>query len=320
MVLRLLFGLGAGGVGQVYMMPDIGGIAARVCRMLDGPLRTTSGLPRLTFLEMPIQDGPADTLLATEKMVAAGVGAIVVLGGDGTHRLVAQASAVVPITALSTGTNNVFPSIREATTAGLATALVAAGGIPLEEATEGNKFLRVSVNGSKQEIALVDICVSTALWTGSRALWNVEELDQLFVSFAEADAIGLSSIAASFHPVSRSAGHGLRLDLAPLDEAAFQVRATIGPGLILPVGVVDVQEIRPGEKSRVRARKGVIALDGEREIEFRQGDRIAIQLEKSGPRTIKVERVLRQAAERGLLTELNGPGNCWEGWERRRGG
>ena len=54
--------------------------------------------------------------------------AIVVLGGDGTHRVVAEARGDVPLCALSTGTNNVFPELREATVAGLATGLVATGG------------------------------------------------------------------------------------------------------------------------------------------------------------------------------------------------
>ena len=308
MVVRLLSGLSAGGVNEVWMMPDLGGIANRVQRILQSRQKSAAGWPRLTFLDMPVQDGPSDTLLATERMVSAGVKAIVVLGGDGTHRLVAQASADVPVTALSTGTNNVFPSIREATTAGLATALVATGKLGREESTESNKILRILVNGSSREIALVDVCVSTTLWIGSRALWSAQGLDQLFVSFAQADSIGLSSIAASLRPVSRRAGHGLRLDLAPLEEAPFCVRATIGPGLIQPVGVAGVYEMQPGERHEVRADRGVIALDGEREIEFRHGDRVEIQLEEEGPRTIDVERVLSQAARRGLLTERNGPG------------
>ena len=60
-------------------------------------------------------------------MRAAGAAAIVVLGGDGTHRVVAKACGDVPLCALSTGTNNAFPEMREATVAGLATGLVATG-------------------------------------------------------------------------------------------------------------------------------------------------------------------------------------------------
>jgi predicted polyphosphate/ATP-dependent NAD kinase len=63
---------------------------------------------------MQVQDGPTDTVGAVERMAAARVSAIVVLGGDGTHRLVAATCGQIPLMALSTGTNNVFPEMREA--------------------------------------------------------------------------------------------------------------------------------------------------------------------------------------------------------------
>ena len=302
MISRLLSALGAGGVEEVYMMPDVGGISLRLRRMLQ-----TSSLqprPRVTFFDMPVEDSAADTLLAAERMLAAGVGAIVVLGGDGTHRLVAQVCGDTPLTALSTGTNNVFPSVREATIAGLATALVATGQIAAGEATSCNKALRVTVNGTR-DLALVDICVSTSLWIGSKALWRADDLCQLFVAFAEADAVGLSSVAGLLRPVSRRTQAGVRLDLAPLEEAAVTVTAPIAPGLIVPVGVAAVHDMRPGERQTVCAPRGVIALDGEREIEFSDGDRVVVWLDANGPRTIDIDRVMACAAQSGLLTRAH---------------
>jgi predicted polyphosphate/ATP-dependent NAD kinase len=257
--------------------------------------------PRVTFFDMPVEDSGADTLLAVERMVEAGVGAIVVLGGDGTHRLVARVCGDTPLTALSTGTNNAFPSVREATVAGLATALVATGQIAAEEATSCNKALRVAVNGTR-DLALVDVCVSTAPWTGSKALWRADDLCQLFVAFAEADAIGLSSVAGLLRPVSRRTRAGVRLDLAPPDEAAVTVTAPIAPGLIVPIGVAAVHDMRPGEHQAVCVSRGVIALDGEREIEFGDGDQISVWLDDNGPRTIDIDRVMACAAQGGLLT------------------
>ena len=302
MISRLLSALGAGGVEQVYMMPDAGGISRRLLRMLQTP--SLQPRPLVTFFDMPVVDSAADTLLAVERMVEAGVGAIVVLGGDGTHRLVAQVCGDTPLTALSTGTNNVFPALREATIAGLATALVATGQVTDDGATCSNKALRVSVNGTR-DLALVDICVSTALWTGSKAVWRTDSLSQLFVAFAEADAIGLSSVAGLIRPVSRRDHAGIRLDLAPPGEAALTVTAPIAPGLVVPVGVAAVYDMLPGERQTICAPQGVIALDGEREIEFSDGDRVAVWLDDDGPRTIDVERVMARAAHSGLLTSTD---------------
>ena len=113
----------------MLMIPDRGGIAERVRRAVASNVPDNHA-PKLVFLDMQVEDGPADTVQGAAQMAAAGAKAIVVLGGDGTQRLVAGACGEVPIVPLSTGTNNVFPESREATIAGLATGLVAAGKIP----------------------------------------------------------------------------------------------------------------------------------------------------------------------------------------------
>ena len=79
------------------------------------------------------------------------------------------------------------------------------------------------------------------------------------------------------------------------------VRAPIAPGLIVPVGVGKIHEIFPGDTQTVRAQQGVIALDGERKIEFGDSNGVTIWLDRNGPKTIQVERVMEFAAQEGLL-------------------
>lgn len=308
MVERLLSGLAATGVGRVYMMPDLGGIASRVLQAIENHARLSGDpWPAVSFLDMAIEDGPEDTPRAVESMVAEGVRAIVVLGGDGTNRLVAAACGSVPILPLSTGTNNVFPAMREATVAGLAAGLIASGRVPETEGTFTNKLLKVELDGRARDTALVDLCVSSELFVATRALWKIDSLNELFVAFAEADAIGLSAIAGFLRPVPRAADYGLRLRLAPPAGAPMVVRAPIAPGLIVPVGVVSVDELVPGRAVALSASKGVIALDGEREIEFQENDRVAVRLEREGPRTVDIERVMACAARTGMLVRRAGP-------------
>jgi predicted polyphosphate/ATP-dependent NAD kinase len=234
-------------------------------------------------------------------MVTAGARAIVVLGGDGTQRLAAGACGEVPIMPLSTGTNNVFPESREATIAGLATGLVATGKIFGAEATVRNKILRLEMDGVHKDIAVVDISVSENRWVGSKALWRPEALDQIFVTFAEPDAIGLSSVAGLIRPTSRRAPHGLRIDLAPPGRAKVTLMCPIGPGLIVPVGIENVQEIRSGEIQHLRLTQGTIALDGEREVEYSSRRHATVRLDGQGPYTIDVAKVMQRAAEERLL-------------------
>ena len=330
MVQRTLAALGAVGVGRVLVMTDLGGIAAGVLRARQRGLGDTAGWPEVEFLDLPLTETASDTTAAVTAMVERGVGAIVVLGGDGTNRVVAGACGDVPIVSLSTGTNNVFPELREATVAGLAAGLVAAGRVAPEAVCRRNKMLVVeglalakptahvgSANarggvggpggaggtGGRRELALVDVCVTTHTAVAARAVWDADTLRALFVTFAEPDAIGLSAIAGLVHPVGRDEPFGLALELAPAALARRRVRAPIGPGLVVDVGVERVTVMGPGQPWPLPAGPGTIALDGERELEP-DGAAPTVRLDLGGPRTIDVRRTLARAAEDSLLCDV----------------
>ena len=133
---------------------------------------------------------------------------IVVLGGDGTARAAAAPSGDVPLLPLSTGTNNAFPEMWEATVAGTAAGLLATGRVSAGEVTHRCKALHVRA-GEAHEIALVDVCVTTVAHVAAKALWQPATLRELYCTFAEPHAIGLSSIAGLLHPVARTDSHGV---------------------------------------------------------------------------------------------------------------
>jgi predicted polyphosphate/ATP-dependent NAD kinase len=297
--------LGATGVKRVLLVPDRGGIAERVQRIV-ATQTSHERWPKVDSLEMTVEDGPIDTVRGAERMLAAGVGALVVLGGDGTQRLAASACGDVPLMTLSTGTNNVFAELHEPTIAGLATGLVATRQVSAAEATVRNKVLRLEVNGVARDLAMVDICVSDHRWVGSKALWRPDTLDQIFVAFADPGAIGLSSIAGLLRPVPRRAAYGLRVDLAPAERAVLTLACPIAPGLVMPVGIEGSHEIQMGEVQNLRLRQGVIALDGEREWAFTSEQRLTVRLDNLGPLTIDVDSVMARAAQDGLLV-VNSP-------------
>ncbi|WP_163506335.1 ATP-NAD kinase family protein [Fodinicola acaciae] len=303
MVQRMLTGFGLLGVDRVLMSTDLGGISAAVYRAV----RTHTGppWPDVDFLDQdPITQTATDTTLAVTRMVAAGARAIVCLGGDGTARVAAAACADVPLMPLSTGTNNAFPQLREATVAGLAVGLLATGLVDADLATHRAGVLEV-VCGSRAEVALVDVCVSTARHVGARALWDTTALTELYCCFAEPDAIGLSSIPGQLCPSSRSSPDGVELSLAP--DGKPVVYAPIAPGLVVPVGVRTFGVLPAGSVRTVAAESGVIALDGEREIEFGpSGPRPTVRLRADGPRCIDIGAVMHAAAARGLLHHAQG--------------
>src|SRR6266849_8585694 len=269
MIQRMLTALDAVGVHRVLLSADLGGISASVFRAI-GRRRSQDGRwPEVEFLDgQPIRQTAQDTVDAVRRMVTAGARVIVCLGGDGTARVAASAIGDVPMLAVSTGTNNVFPAVREATIVGLAAGLVATRAVPAEDATTRAKLLEVRV-GDRAETALVDVAVSTERHVGARAVWNPATVTQLFCAFAEPDAIGLSSVLGQLSPVARHEPHGVTARLAV--DAPRQVLAPIAPGLVVPVGVRGIEPMHPGSVYPVDAQAGVIAVDGERELTFGPG-------------------------------------------------
>jgi predicted polyphosphate/ATP-dependent NAD kinase len=305
MVQRMLGALGALGVERVLMMPDLTGICAGVHRARQR-LPASPGLawPALEILDTFAEESVRDTVAAVERMVAEGARVIVVLGGDGTHRAVAAHCGDVPLATLSSGTNNVFPDLREATVTGLAAGLVALGRVPPEVALRRQKRLLVSsARGAAAEIALVDACASTLAHVGARALWEPDTLSELAVAFAEPDAIGLSSVAGLLHPVRRDEPHGLYLRLAPprSPQARMTVAAPIAPGLVREIGVAAIEILAPAAPRLLATGVGTLALDGEREVELVEADRPTVTLDLHGPLTIDVPATLGWAARHGAL-------------------
>jgi predicted polyphosphate/ATP-dependent NAD kinase len=308
MVHRVMAGLGATGVERILMMPAGAGVGETLQRRLTGGSAhgTDQPMPALELVEMRMTDSAADTAEAVRRMVAEGVRAIVVLGGDGTHRMVAKHCGDTPLCALSTGTNNAFPEMREATVAGMATGLVAGGRVD-GRALRRHKVLRVEGNGGAvRDEALVDVAVSTRRWVGARALWRPEDTTELFVTFATPGSVGLSAIAGLLEPTPRSAAHGLHIRLCDSATAAHVITVPVAPGLLAPVGVESVRRLGPHESVDLERAVGSLALDGEREVEFGADDALCVRLDPSGPVTIDVESVMGQAAREGMLRR--GPG------------
>jgi predicted polyphosphate/ATP-dependent NAD kinase len=303
MILRMLAPFGTLGIDRVLLNTDMGGISAAVLRAVRAhrPDRDPPW-PEVQFLEDdPITQSADDTTLAVRRMAALGARVIICLGGDGTARVAAGACGDVPLLPLSTGTNNVFPELREATVAGLAAGLIATGALPPHSTTTRRPVLEV-VAGGRREIALVDVALCASGHVGSRALWDPAALRELYCSFAEPDAIGLSSIPGLLCPSGRNEPDGIALTLGPAAESPFVVHAPIAPGLVAPVGVRSWKPLRSGETIEVGSRSGVLSVDGEREIELDGGPAPTVRLRADGPRCVDVHRALALAAQEGLLS------------------
>lgn len=304
MVYRMMVGLGAVGVEQVLMMPAEAGVSESLRRHLRGHAREKRSVPELELVEMTVRSDARDTVEAVEAMLERDVSAIVVLGGDGTNRVVARCCEDVPLCTLSTGTNNAFPRMREATVAGIATGLVATGQLG-EDVLRREKILHVGLNGDPDyDCALVDVAVCSERFVGARAVWRAEDVSELFVTSASPHAVGFSSVAGLLDQISRNEEHGLHVRLTNSDDSDLALTIPLAPGLVVPIYVSEHQHIQPDETLQIEPFSGSLALDGEREIEIGERNRATVRLDTNGPVTIDVEATMQEAARRNLL---NGP-------------
>lgn len=295
-VRRILLGLEAMGVARVSYMPDYYGIIERA---LDG-LSVNFKMDRLEFyLNMDQRDSTEAARLMAEQ----NAGCIVTLGGDGTNRVVAKGAGSVPIMPVSTGTNNVFPFMIEATVAGMAAGLVATGKIAAMEAAVRHACLEVVLDDETVDIALVDAVVCDDYFLGSRAIWKTATIKQVFLNRAGPDNIGFSSIGGFFRTVAPEDPEGLRLDLG---AGGTIVTAPLAPGIITPVSIKAQSKMVCGEMYAIQHRPCVIALDGEREVEVKKDQQAFIRVSATGPMVVDASKTMAAAQKHGTLLNPNG--------------
>ena len=112
-ITRFVKGLAYKGVRNIYFMPDKSGLFRPCIDELKNDIE-------VNFLDTKHFDGPQQTLYASKLIKELDCACVLVLGGDGTNRLVAKEVGNVPIIPISTGTNNAFPIMIDPTVAGLA--------------------------------------------------------------------------------------------------------------------------------------------------------------------------------------------------------
>jgi len=105
--------------------------------------------------------------------------------------------------------------MTEGTTAGIAAGLLARKIVADGEVTTTMKKIRFLAEGLEKISPSSMRSWSRNSFIGARAIWDVEEIKQIFLTRAEPGAIGISSIGAALHPVDCRDPFGLRIELGP---------------------------------------------------------------------------------------------------------
>jgi predicted polyphosphate/ATP-dependent NAD kinase len=291
-VRRVLVGLVAAGADEVAYLDDRHGIVRTALEDERAPLRSTA----VAATEMA---NALDTISAARALKDVGCDVVITLGGDGTNRAFALGWRDAPLIPMSTGTNNVFPMLVEATIAGAAAGLIASGKISIDEVSTQHKAIEVTIEGEREDLALIDAVLSNERFVGARALLAPEQWQIALLTRADPAAVGMTAIGGLLTPLGDQDEHGLLLELGG-EDSGDRVNAPIAPGYYREVAVRTNRLFNFGEEVTVQG-PGVLAFDGERERVLKPGQHATFRLSRSGPVVVDVEKTLHLAAEKGCF-------------------
>ncbi|NLC73271.1 MAG: ATP-NAD kinase [Ruminococcaceae bacterium] len=299
---RIVLAAQALGVNEIFFMPDTFMIGYAVLDSLESDRVLCS---KISVLDFEIEAGLADTVRSAKLMEELKVGCIIVLGGDGTSRAAAKSICTTPMISVSTGTNNVYPTMMEGTVVGMAAAAVALMEDPYSCCIH-DKRLEISINGFLRDIALIDGVLSDDLFAGAKAIWDPCSLRFIAVSRCHPATIGFSSVAGAINVVEDTDDYGFAVTLnSGISKSSDRiVRAPIAAGVIAPVVVSNAERLdldKPYEFEIIRP--GMIALDGERELRVNPGDIVSINVSRNGPYRVNTRKALELAVQLGMFED-----------------
>lgn len=336
---RMILGAQDLGVEEIFIMPDHHNIGNNILSTLKHNNDLKANIKVLDFKPL---GNEKDTIQATKMFKDHSVDCIIVLGGDGTSRLVASVKTNIPIIPISTGTNNVYPDFHEGTTVGMAAAVVCSFGVQ-EEYIYRDKIIEIYKNGQVVDYALVDVGITNQPFIGNRAIEKIGDIDELIVSRSHPASIGFSSVIgvqaiskvlddfgfrAKFNteltrsnsPASIGGGFqraakssmdsaNIQWDLnPPLNEVSFNrgsssVLAPFTPGKMTPVRMEAPVKMDLDEMYVTKPdSRGSISLDGERTLHFEEGELLGFVIRRKGPLRVNVEAALEYGVREGFFS------------------
>jgi len=276
------------GADRLVMSSDSHRLAERAVAGLGGSIE---------YVEGPRTGSHLDTIACAETMWKQDVGTVVALGGDGTCRDVATGWPDVPLIAISTGTNNVFPAAIDGTAAGVAAALVATGSVQLDEVSARSKRVSIHIDDPSKssvvhEEALVEAALISTTFVGARAVTDPSSVRWVVACLADPASTGLSGVAGRLHPIGRGDDAGV---LIRLGSGGRRLRVPLAPGTFATLDVASVEPLPMATPIELGGR-GVIAYDGERTSPVADDATVTVSIERSGPQVIDVRTVMATAA------------------------
>lgn len=299
---RVVVGAQAMGVDLIVMMPETFNMAYRAVNDL---IKSDQLDCEVEVMDYHIYGMTRDTEEAARRLEAdPRIGCIVSLGGDGTNRAIAKHIHTTPLISISTGTNNVYPEWVEGTVAGLAAGLVAKEAELLCQYLIRQKRIDIAINGEPRDIALVDAVLSNDPIIGSKAIWRTTQIKSIFVTRCHPASIGFSAIAGVRQLIRKEDNFG---GYVHLGDEYDKLVAPVAPGIVELIAVSEMTQMPLKKEVVIEVEeRGTLALDGERELYVKPGDKVSFTITRKGPRQVLVKDMLEEAQRHGMFHASKG--------------
>ena len=268
------------GVDKVLLMSDRSGLGLRAAEGFGA---------RVEFIDSPSDGTRFDTVGSAQAARDMGAAAVISLGGDGTCRDVASGWPDAPLIAISTGTNNVYPSTIDGTSAGTAAALLATEQVAIADVAKRSKCISVRIDDDGKTV-------------DDLALNDAHSISMIIAAISTPMSTGLSSIAGRIHPVDRWEPGGV---VVQLGDGMSHLRVPLAPGTFSTLNFRSARFLDDGEGVTVRGRC-ILAFDGERDRVVSASGSVTVQIVFAGPRLVDVAATLDCAARRGAFVVTEG--------------
>lgn len=234
------------------------------------------------------------TIISARELVAAGAELLITIGGDGTQRNVAQSHLKVPVLPVAGGTNNVACWGGDQTIAGFAAGSYMMDPERYQEQLFVSKVLHLTRGQGPlavEDLALIDVALVRQTFTGALAVWNPEDVLQLWLAVADPVRPGLSNLGGQVSPVAPDEDAITWLQLGAGDRVAY---GALAPGMMAKFLVDRHQKIPLNQEILIKTPEhgGSLALDGERTLVLSPGETVTLVARRDGPQYLFPHRVL----------------------------
>ncbi|HAD08513.1 MAG TPA: hypothetical protein DCF62_03440 [Porticoccaceae bacterium] len=125
----------------------------------------------------------------------------------------------------------------------------------------------------------------------------------LLLTRAEPAAVGMSPLGGLLCPSGMGDDFGVRVDFCQHSEGGRLLRAPVSPGLFRSAHIRDADKLPLGQTIDIEG-PGILAFDGDREINLFEHQTAQLTVTRSGPWVIDPGKALALAAKGQVMADL----------------